>query len=196
MKTILNLLLGILGIVVIFVILCVFLGLINYDLEPETIFGGLTWAIFFIAVSLKKNKTETEIFFEQDNIDKPIWWKRFVGFVIDFSIVTIIYLILVLSLSEMFGNRIDFECGPVLIFSVLYLLYFSIQEYFFKTSIGKSVFKLKVVNTYLDKHLTFTQIVIRNLTKFFLIHINFFFFMVKKPIGLHDILSKTAVVYK
>ena len=197
MKTILNLLSGILGVVIIFIILCDVSGLINSKLEPETIYGGLTFSIFLIWVSLKKNKTTTtETFFEKENIEIPIWWKRFLGFSIDFFIIVIIYALIGGAISNIFKVRIDLLYGPILLFSPLFVLYYSIQEYFFKTSIGKSIFKLKVVSTDENRQPSFFQIIIRTLSKFFLGHINFWFFTVKKPIGLHDILSKTGVVYR
>lgn len=196
MKTILNLLSGLLGIGLIFIILCDLLGLINSKLEPETIYAGLTWSIFFILVSLKKNKTKTETFYEKENIETPIWWKRFLGFGIDFFIIVILYAITGAAISNIYKFRIDLVYGPILLFSPLFVFYYSLQEYFFKTSIGKSFFKLKVMSIYEDRQLSFFQILIRNLSKLFLGHINIFFFTLKKPIGLHDILSKTAVVYR
>ena len=223
MKTILNLLSGILGVVIIFIILCDVSGLINSKLEPETIYGGLTFSIFLIWVSLKKNKTTTtETFFEKENIEIPIWWKRFIGFSIDFFIVVIICALvgaiitqsLILKIVEFSGPFIlifypinffynffnnllgEFYGSIFLVFYPLFVFYYSLQEYFFKTSIGKSIFKLKVVSTIEDSQPSFFQILIRTLSKFFLGHINCWFFTVKKPIGLHDILSKTGVVYR
>ena len=198
MKTILNLLSGILGVVIIFIILCDVSGLINSKLEPETIYGGLTFSIFLIWVSLKKNKTTTETFFEKENIEIPIWWKRFLGFSIDFFIILILYSLIatVIANSNYSLNMGEFYGPFFLIFSPLFVFYYSLQEYFFKTSIGKSIFKLKIVSANEDSQLSFFQILIRNLSKLYLNHITFWFFTVKKPIGLHDILSKTGVVYR
>ena len=197
MKTILNLLSAILGVVIIFSILCDVSGLINFKFEPEGIYGGLTFSIFLIWVSLKKNKTTTtETFFEKENIEIPIWWKRFLGFCIDTFIILIIYSLVGATISNIYEVRIDLLYGPMLASFPFFVFYFTLQEYFFKTSIGKSIFKLKVVSANEYSQLSFFQILLRTLSKLYLGHINFWFFTVKKPIGLHDILSKTGVVYR
>lgn len=196
MKTILNLLSAILGIGILFIILCDILGLINYDSEAETIYGGLTFSIFLIWVSLKKNKTTTETFFEKENIEIPIWWKRFLGFSIDFFIIVILYSLMGTAISNIYEVRVDLLYGPMLASSPFFIFYFILQEYFFKTSIGKRIFKLKVVSTNEDNQLSFFQILLRTLSKLYLGHITVWFFTVKKPIGFHDILSKTGVVHR
>jgi uncharacterized RDD family membrane protein YckC len=198
MKTILNLLSSILGIGILFIILCDILGLINFNSEPETIYGGLTFSLFLIWDSLKKNKTTTETFFEKENIEIPIWWKRFVGFSVDFIIISILYALITTAIAfSDISLKINETYGAFFfIFSPLFVFYYSLQEYFFKTSIGKSIFKLKIVSANEDSQLSFFQILIRTLSKLYLGHINFWLFTVKKPLGLHDILSKTAVVYR
>lgn len=69
---------------------------------------------------------------------------------------------------------------------VPFLLYWFISEYFFSATIGKKIFKLKVVAT----SNRFFQIFLRTLVR--LLPFDLFFILINgKP--LHDILSKTSV---
>jgi uncharacterized RDD family membrane protein YckC len=193
MNTIIKLAWGILGIVILTIIICDLIGLIDLYLDGETVFGALTSGLFLIWVSLKKNKTVTENYFENVKIDVPFWWKRFIGFLVDFIIIVFIYFILFSTVYKLYNIRIDKLYNPLIIIFIFSLFYYCILEYIFLTTIGKLIFKLKVVSAVTNQKPTFIQIIIRTLSRF-VFHLDFFSFLFKRPIGLHDILSKTAVV--
>lgn len=193
MNTIIKLAWGILGIVILTIIIFDFIGLIDLYLDGETVFGALTSGLFLIWVSLKKDKTVTENYFDNVKIEIPFWWKRLIGFLIDFIIVVFIYSLVVTTVSKLYNLRIDKLYNPVIIIIPFFLFYYCILEYIFLTTIGKLIFKLKVVSAITSQKPTFIQIIIRTFSRF-VVHLDFFSFLFKRPIGLHDILSKTAVI--
>ncbi len=194
MKGIGNLLYGILGIGLILFALYNMFGFSERNVIGSG-FAGLTLGIFLIWVSLKKDKkTTSEKFIEIEDFEIPIWWKRLIGFIIDNVIILIIYSITITLISQFFEVRLDKLYSPIVIMAPFYVFYYSIQEYLFNTSIGKVIFKLSVVSALTSDKPTLTQIVIRSFTR--LIPIDIFFFFTKRPIGLHDIVSKTVVLIK
>jgi len=104
---------------------------------------------------------------------------------------------------NVFEIRLDQLYNPLLLLSPFVVFYYTIQEYLFQTTIGKLPFKLKVVSTKPNAFVkteagsnpTFFQVLIRSLTRL-LFAIDIFFFLFKRPIGLHDIISKTIVIKK
>lgn len=195
MKAIGNLLIGILGIGMIFFVIYNLLGFSGKDYDNGTMFGGIIFGILLIWISFKKEKNTTaENFVEEENITIPLWWKRLIGFFIDFVIILVIYSLFVSISAEIYNTRIDKIYSPLLLISPFIVFYYSLQEYLFNTSIGKMIFKLKVVSAKTNEKPTFSQILIRSLSR--LIPIDIFFYLFKRPIGLHDIISKTVVIKK
>jgi len=195
MKAIGNLLIGILGIGMIFFVIYNLFGFSGKDYDNGTMFGGIIFGILLIWISFRKDKkTTAENYVEEENITIPLWWKRLIGFVIDFIIILVIYSLFVSISAEIYNTRIDKIYSPLLLISPFIVFYYSLQEYLFNTSIGKMIFKLKIVSAKTNEKPTFSQILIRSLTR--LIPIDIFFYLFKRPIGLHDILSKTVVIKK
>ena len=147
MKAIGNLLIGILGIGMIFFVIYNLLGFSGKDYDNGTMFGGIIFGLLLIWISFKKDKkTTAENYVEKENITIPLWWKRLIGFVVDFVIILIIYSLFVSISVEIYNTRIDKIYNPLLLISPFIVFYYSLQEYLFNTSIGKMIFKLKVVS--------------------------------------------------
>ena len=70
----------------------------------------------------------------------------------------------------------------------VYFLYFLFSEYFFRKTLGKKIFRLKVIS---EKN-KFSQYLIRSFSR--LIPIDFVFIFFTKNQTFHDIISKTKVV--
>lgn len=195
MKAIGNLLIGILGIGMIFYVFYNLLGFSGKDYDNETMFGGIIFGLLLIWISFKKDKkTTVENFVEEENITIPLWWKRLIGFLMDFIIILVIYSLFVSISTQIYNTRIDKIYSPLFLFSPFIVFYYSLQEYLFNSSIGKMIFKLKIVSAKTNRKPTFSQILIRSISR--LIPIDIFFYLFKRPIGLHDIISKTVVIKK
>ena len=205
MKAIRNLLSAIIG--VIFIAFLLKLLIIDKNDEYVRIFGGVVFSLLLIYPLFKKNKknttTNVEEFIESEKIIGVIWWKRLISFLIDFIILLFIYSITMTIILKFFQVRIDKLYGGPLTISPFFVFYYTVQEYLFQTTIGKLPFRLKVVSTksnaFVEKEAgsnpTFFQILIRSITRLLFV-IDIFFFFFKRPIGLHDITSKTIVIKK
>mgnify|MGYP006079527859 CR=1 FL=1 len=202
MKKIKNLLLAILGLI--FIAFSVKLLIIDKSDKYAQIIGGVVFGLLMIYPSFKKDATtDVEKFVEKENIEIVIWWKRLLVFLIDFVILTLIYSTTMSLINLLFEIRLDKLYDPLIVFSPFVVFYYTIQEYLFQTTIGKLPFKLKVVSTKSNAFVkteagsnpTFFQVLIRSLTRL-LFAIDIFFFLFKRPIGLHDIISKTIVIKK
>ena len=205
MKAIRNLLSAIIG--VIFIAFLLKLLIIDKSDEYVRIFGGVVFSLLLIYPLFKKNKknttTNVEEFIESEKIIGVIWWKRLIGFLIDFIIILFFYSITMAFIWEFFEIRLDKLYNSLIVLSPFVVFYYTIQEYLFQTTTGKVPFKLKVVSTksnaFVEKEAgsnpTFFQILIRSLTRLLFV-IDIFFFFFKRPIGLHDITSKTIVIKK
>tara|TARA_B100000768_G_C11168255_1_gene327532 strand:- start:213 stop:821 length:609 start_codon:yes stop_codon:yes gene_type:complete len=202
MKKIGKLLLAIIGII--FIAFLLKLLIIDKNDEYVRIFGGLVFSLLLIYLLFKKySTTDVEKFIEKENIDIVIWWKRLLTFLIDFVILIFIYSTTMSLIDLLFEIRLDKEYDPLIVFSPFVVFYYTIQEYLFQTTIGKLPFKLKVVSaksndfvkTEAGSNPTFFQVFIRSLTRLFFA-IDIFFFLFKRPTGLHDITSKTIVIKK
>ena len=192
MKKLKNFIFISLGIIFIF---SFFLLLYDGSNEYVKIVMGICFGILFIYPSLQnESKTDSEKFIEQEDIDVPIWWKRFLGFVIDSIILMFIYSVTIVNLGEFYNVRLAVLYNPVLLMSPFMIFYYVIQEFLFNTTIGKSIFKLMVISTSSGEKLTLLQVMIRTFSRF--IPLDVFFFFSKRPIGLHDMISKTVVVIK
>ena len=202
MKGYKNLLFGITGILSIAVSLKSLL--IDSGDEYMKMIGGVLFGLFLIYPIFKKNnQTDVEKFIESEKIIGVIWWKRLISFLIDFIILLFIYGITMTIILKFFQVRVDKLYGGPLTISPFFVFYYTVQEYLFQTTIGKLPFRLKVVSTksnaFIDKEAganpTFFQVLIRSLTRLVFV-IDIFFFLFKRPIGLHDITSKTIVIHK
>jgi len=159
------------------------------------IVSGICFGILFIYPSFQKeSKTDSEKFIEEENINLPIWWKRFLGFLIDFTIIVTIYLVFVITIGTLYNVNLQVLYNPLLLMSPFMIFYYVTQEFLFNTTIGKSVFKLMVISVTTGKKLTLSDVIIRTLSRF--IPLDVFFFFSKRPVGLHDMISKTVVVMK
>jgi uncharacterized RDD family membrane protein YckC len=208
MRGIKNLLIGLIGII--FIGMSLKLLLVDNSDEYVKMIGATLFGLFLIYPIFKKDTTtDVEKFIENQNIEVVIWWKRLVGFIIDYTVIILLnsviaMLILPLITSLLNINNSD-DIGFVfwVLFLIIFIFYYIIQEYFFKTTIGKLAFKLKIVsaktNIYLGsekaKNPTLFQIFVRSIVRL-LFFIDIFFFLFKRPIGLHDIISKTIVIKK
>ncbi len=159
------------------------------------IISGILFGILFIYPSFQKEtKSDSEKFIEQEDIEVPIWWKRFLGFLIDNLVILILYTLIVLIIFNLYSIRIDISSHPVLLYSLFMTFYYSIQEFIFNTTIGKSVFKLMVISTSTEEKLSLLTVLLRTFSRF--IPFDVLFFFSKRPVGLHDMISKTVVVTK
>ena len=208
MKAIGNLLSAIIGLI--FIAFLLKLLIIDKSDEYVRIFGGVVFSLLLMYPLLKKSKknkkniaTNVEEFIESEKIIGVIWWKRLIGFLIDFIIILFFYSITMAFIWEFFEIRLDKLYNSLIVLSPFVVFYYTIQEYLFQTTIGKVPFKLKVISTKSNpffkkeggSNLTFFQILIRSLTRLLFV-IDIFFFFFKRPIGLHDITSKTIVIKK
>jgi hypothetical protein len=202
MKGYKNLLFGITGIL--FIAVSLKSLLIDSSDEYMKMIGGVLFGLFLIYPIFKKNnQTDVEKFIESEKIIGVIWWKRLISFLIDFIILLFIYGITMTIILKFFQVRVDKLYGGPLTISPFIVFYYTVQEYLFQTTIGKLPFRLKVVSTksnaFIDKEAganpTFFQVLIRSLTRLVFV-VDIFFFLFKRPIGLHDITSKTIVINK
>jgi uncharacterized RDD family membrane protein YckC len=169
--------------------------LLDGSQEYRMIIVGLCLGMLFIYTSLKKDsKTTSEKFIEKENLQIPIWWQRFIGFIIDSTIISFIFLLTIYLIDETYNIRFDKIINPVILIIPFYAYYYFFLEFVFNTSIGKLIFNLRVISAYKNKELTLDQVLIRSLVR--LIPIDIIFFFAEKPIGLHDIISKTVVIKK
>ena len=176
---------------IIFSIIELFSGSTNYIY----IISGILFGIIFIYPSFQKEtKSDSEKFIEQEDIEVPIWWKRFLGFLIDNLVILILYTLFVGIIFDLYSIRIDISFHPVLLYSLFMTFYYSIQEFIFNTTIGKSVFKLMVISTSTEEKLSLITVLLRTFSRF--IPFDVLFFFSKRPVGLHDMISKTVVVTK
>lgn len=202
MKGYKNLLFGITGIL--FIAVSLKSLLIDSSDEYMKMIGGVLFGLFLMYPIFKKNnQTDVEKFIESKNIIGVIWWKRLITFFIDFIILLFFYSITMIFILKLFETRLDKLYNPLFLFSPFVVFYYTIQEYLFQTTLGKLPFKLKVISTKSNPLLkkeagsnpTFFQILIRSLTRLVFV-VDIFFFLFKRPIGLHDITSKTIVTHK
>ena len=200
MKAIKNLLFGIIGLMFILVPLVSLID--DHEYNIVNVIVGIVVGVFFIYPLFKKEEvTDVEKFIDEEKIISVIWWKRFSAFFIDFIVVIFIYSIVISLINKLYDIRLDKVFNSNLVFAPFIILYYTIQEYLFHSTIGKLLFKLEVVsadsNSFTDNETrhhsypTFYQVFIRSITR--IIPFNVFFFLSKRPVGLHDILSKTVV---
>ena len=159
------------------------------------ILSGLVMGTIFIYPIFKKDDlTDVEKFVASNNIMVVIWWKRVCAFLVDYIIIGFIYTFFVLLLRAKFGIRLDKFYNPIALMTPFYIFYFLAQEYLYQTTLGKLIFQLKVISAKDGSAPTFLQVFIRLLAR--IIPLNLLAFLSKRPIGLHDILSKTVVIKK
>jgi uncharacterized RDD family membrane protein YckC len=163
------------------------------------------------AVKNNLDKTITNEIRQRMEMNYASFWIRFSAFLIDY-IISILLALLVLVISGLYGyiNAISFYPDPGIaaglaarqispLIPVVIILYFSFSESSkFKATIGKRIFKIKVVDFTGDR-IGFWKAFQRNVCKF-IISYPFFFFgfffaiWTKKKQTLHDLLANTVVI--
>ena len=208
MRGIKNLLIGLIGII--FIGVSLKLLLVDNSDEYVKMIGATLFGLFLIYPIFKKDTTtDVEKFIENQNIEVVIWWKRLVGFIIDYTVIILLNSVIAMLILPLITSLLNInnsgDIGFVfwVLFLIIFIFYYMIQEYFFKTTIGKLAFKLKIVSAKTNislgsektKNPTLFQIFVRTIVRL-LFFIDIFFFLFKRPIGLHDIISKTIVIKK
>ena len=208
MRGIKNLLIGLIGII--FIGVSLKLLLVDNSDEYVKMIGATLCELFLIYPIFKKDTTtDVEKFIENQNIEVVIWWKRLVGFIIDYTVIILLNSVIAMLILPLITSLLNInnsgDIGFVfwVLFLIIFIFYYMIQEYFFKTTIGKLAFKLKIVSAKTNislgsektKNPTLFQIFVRTIVRL-LFFIDIFFFLFKRPIGLHDIISKTIVIKK
>lgn len=208
MRGIKNLLIGLTGII--FIVVSLKELLIDNSDEYVKMIGATLFGLFLIYPIFKKETTtDVEKFIKNQNIEVVIWWKRLIGFIIDYTVIILLNSVIAMLILPLITNLLNInnseDIGFVfwILFLLIFIFYYMTQEYFFKTTIGKLAFKLKIVSAKTNislgsekaKNPTLFQIFVRTIVRL-LFFIDIFFFLFKRPIGLHDIISKTIVIEK
>jgi uncharacterized RDD family membrane protein YckC len=208
MRGIKNLLIAFLGMIFIGVSLKSLI--IDNSDEYVKMIGATLFGLFLIYPIFKKDlTTDVEKFIDNQNIEVVIWWKRLIGFLIDYTIIILLNSVIAMLILPIITNLLNInnsdDIGFVfwVLFLLIFIFYYVIQEYFFKTTVGKLLFKLKIVSAKTNIFLgsekstnpTLFQVFVRTIVRL-LFFIDIFFFLFKRPIGLHDIISKTFVTKK
>jgi len=135
----------------------------------------------------------------------PIW-KRFLAYLIDLIIVDLVVTLPFRSYLDKFSSNFDFLFMPMenkLYFISLFVvfalvLYFSILEFKTGQTLGKMIFNIYTVSL-LKKPMTFSQALLRNITKSFpivlLVDVAYMFFK-RGNQRLFEVFSGTMVVEK
>lgn len=124
--------------------------------------------------------------------------KRFCALIIDLTILTLA-ITGVYQLVLGFWKSVDIN-QYVVVFSITNLfiavLYSTILELIFNRTLGKFIFKIKVVDYQDGRKVSITQIILRSLLKYLFPFGFVAYFTTKNKQMLHDILTKTKVVLK
>ena len=110
--------------------------------------------------------------------------------IINLLIDTTLFTLFIYVFFSLFKNVIPQE-NVFFIAVVLYFLYYFLQEYFFKKTIGKFITKTEVISTLENKKYFVWQIVVRTLIRCIIVDIISYLFTDK---GFHDLFSKTQTV--
>ena len=89
MRGIKNLLIGLIGII--FIVVSLKELLIDNSDEYVKMIGATLFGLFLIYPIFKKDKTtDVEKFIKNQNIEVVIWWKRLIGFIIDYTVIILL----------------------------------------------------------------------------------------------------------
>ena len=123
--------------------------------------------------------------------------RRFVNFILDSIIIHLLAVTsaLVMESSDKIATRfydvfINFQFSPFI--SIIFLLYYIPQEFFWGRTLGKFITGKKVVTADGVSPPSFFEIIGRTLCRF--IPFDWFSFLEESPVGWHDKLSGTRVV--
>jgi len=106
----------------------------------------------------------------KDQTAQEYWVQRLVGFIIDAVIVYLVLAVLtaLVALPALFTSGVSFFAvvfgGIAFLWGIIFVLYFTVAEATYGASIGKHVFRLKVVSKTGSKP-NFAEAFIRNLSK-------------------------------
>lgn len=89
MRGIKNLLIGLIGII--FIVVSLKELLIDNSDEYVKMIGATLFGLFLIYPIFKKDTTtDVEEFIKNQNIEVVIWWKRLIGFIIDYTVIILL----------------------------------------------------------------------------------------------------------
>lgn len=138
-------------------------------------------------------------------VSAPLW-RRFFAYIIDLVVVNIIVTIPFRGYLSKFSNNLNLLFGSndrgltyITVLIVLTLIfYFAVLEYKIRQTLGKIIMNIYVISLS-NKEISFSQILLRNLTKPFpivlLVDVSYMFFKGGNQ-RLFDVFSRTAVVEK
>ncbi len=130
-------------------------------------------------------------------------WKRGLAYIIDMIIVNVFIIspfnpifkgVRFTNIKDIYSISNPNLFLALVIISILTILYFTILEYKLRQTLGKSLLNISVIS--LNKKLTFSQTLLRNLTKPFviLLIIDTFYIIVSKDQRYLEKISKTKVI--
>ncbi len=130
---------------------------------------------------------------KENEIIPAKWNKRLINLIIDIIIVDVIFIIIndILIFYQLKTRNNEITLLDIFIFFLLYLLYYTFFETVFNRTPAKYFTKTIVVNIN-NSPASFRQILLRSLYRF--LPFNYFKFMDKNPLCMHDLLSKTYVI--
>lgn len=133
----------------------------------------------------ENSSTNVTEFSPKELPELPIWWKRLFGILID-----LIVIYLMMSIETIINGTKYLDN----LFVVTIFVYFFISETIFQTTIGKSIFGLKVYNAKTGKKPKIWQLWIRTAMRYF--PLDFVSYFLKRPRGMKDEIAKTVVTKK
>lgn len=140
------------------------------------------------------NKSNDHLNHESNSIIKPVKSIiRLANFIIDSLVWLILYLSIAYIIDLYFVSFNSYSVNYIYSITLgllIYLIYYSLCEYYFHRTIGKFLTKTKVIYRY-NESITYSVILKRTLYRLIPIDIFYYFFSRN---GLHDKLSNTLVI--
>ena len=147
----------------------------------------ITSAIFTSWYAYSQNrKRENNIDPNNPPPQKAIWWRRFIGLIID--VILIGLLIGIISILTNTDKYLTYY------FLVFYSFYYIIFESIYSRTLGKYVTNTIVVNNKTYGKPRTGQIIARTIARIF--PFEAFSYLAKRPSGWHDEISNTMVIFK
>lgn len=192
MNSILRLISGIFGIGLIFATLSMLLLNNQNKISFTTVFSGVTIGAVLLWISFNKNDIGIDQEAQKKRIQPAIWWRRFVGFFIDYLLIVLLYTLIILFVFHQTNTRLDKVINPIFLIAIVLTIYYFVQEVIFLSTIGKLFCGLRVVSKKSEKRPSLLQLFLRTIVR--LVPVDFIFALSKKPNTLHDMISGTLVV--
>ena len=106
MRGIKNLLIGLIGII--FIGVSLKLLLVDNSDEYVKMIGATLFGLFLIYPIFKKDTTtDVEKFIENQNIEVVIWWKRLVGFIIDYTVIILLNSVIAMLILPLITSLLN-----------------------------------------------------------------------------------------